>query len=164
MKSLIEKIFLMTFAIFMFMFGNVSAQTFGQVVVTRGEPDSSNFAEEVLELVNIERARAGVAPLRLSEELTERANIRAEEIVELFSHTRPDGTSCFTVFQGLNYRTCGENIAAGSSTPAEVVDQWMNSPGHRANILNGNFKYLGLGYCYDENGEYDHYWVQLFIG
>ena len=164
MKSLADKICLMTFAIFMFMFGTVSAQTYGQVLVTQGEPDSSNFAEEVLELVNIERARVGVAPLILSEELTERANIRAEEIVKLFSHTRPDGSSCFTVFQGLNYRTCGENIAAGSPTPAEVVEQWMNSQGHRANILNGNFKYLGLGYCYNANSKYDHYWVQLFMG
>lgn len=164
MKNLINKIFLMTSAIFVLMFGTVSAQTYGQVMVTQGEPDSSNFAEEVLELVNIERQKVGVAPLQLSEELTDRANLRAEEIVELFSHTRPDGSSCFTVLQGISYRTCGENIAAGSPTPERVVEQWMDSPGHRANILNGAFKYLGLGYCYDENGEYDHYWVQLFVG
>ena len=164
MRNLINKIFLMTVAAFMLMFATVSAQTYGQVLVTQGEPDSSNFAEEVLELVNIERQKVGVAPLKLSTGLTAKADIRAEEIVERFSHTRPDGSSCFSILQGMRYRTCGENIAAGSPTPERVVEQWMNSPGHRANILNGAFKYLGLGYCYDENGEYDHYWVQLFVG
>ena len=142
----------------------VSADTFGQVIWTPGESDSSEFAEEVLKLVNIERDKAGVDPLELAEELNECAEIRAEELIKNFSHTRPDGTSCFTILEDIQYNTCGENIAAGSPTPERVVEQWMESPGHRANILNGNYKYLGVGYCYNENDMYRHYWVQLFIG
>ncbi len=126
--------------------------------------EASEFAQEVLELVNIEREKAGVRPLKLSDDLTELANIRAEEIVEVFSHTRPDGRSCFSILSGINYRTCAENIAAGSATPEKVVEQWMNSAGHRANILNGAYRYLGVGYTYDEDAMYEHYWVQLFIG
>ena len=164
MKHFFNKFFLMTAVLVMMIASTVSAGTYGQSIWTPDEPDSSEFAEEVLRLVNIERANVGVQPLELSEDLTERANIRAEEIVEEFSHTRPDGSSCFSILRGISYRTCGENIAAGSSTPEAVVEQWMDSPGHRANILNANYKYLGVGYCYDENGMYDHYWVQLFVG
>ncbi|MBR1421797.1 MAG: hypothetical protein IJ575_12190 [Selenomonadaceae bacterium] len=121
----------------------------------------SQFAQEILDQVNQERARAGVAPLTLSEDLTYAADIRAEEIVENFSHTRPDGSSCFTVLDN-NYRNVGENIAAGSSTSEGTMNQWMNSPGHRANILNPNFTELGVGYVYRDGSEYGHYWVQLF--
>ena len=164
MKHFINKFFLMTAVLIMLMASTVSAETYGQTVWTSDEVDSSEFAKEVVRLVNIERANVGVQPLEFSEELTERADVRAEEIVGVFSHTRPDGSDCFSILRGINYRTCGENIAAGKSTPEAVVDQWMNSSGHRANILNGNFKYLGVGYCYDENSMYKHYWVQLFIG
>ena len=93
------------------------------------------------------------------------ADIRAKELTVLFSHTRPDGRDCFSIFgskQGKIYG--GENIAAGSSTPEAVVNQWMSSPGHRENILNGKYRYLGVGYAYDGNSEYAHYWVQLFEG
>ena len=164
MKYLLNKILLMAAVLILTVSSSVSAETYGQVLYTPGEPDSSNFAEEVLELVNIEREKVGIAPLELSEELIECADIRAEEIVETFSHDRPDGSSCFTILNGISYSTCGENIAAGSPTPERVVDQWMNSQGHRENILNGAYKYLGVGYYYDENSTYKHYWVQLFIG
>ena len=150
MKHVLKQLF--AFAAVLFMLSSTAAA------------NSSTFAQEVLDLVNVERAKAGVSPLILMDELTERADIRAEEIVNYFSHTRPDGTSCFTVLKGIRYRTVGENIAAGNSTPEAVVDQWMHSPGHRANILKSDFKYLGLGYCYYENSEYGHYWVQLFVG
>ena len=125
--------------------------------------DYQNFAIEVLNLVNEERARVGVAPLRLAEDLQAAAEIRAREVVRKFSHTRPDGSSCFTVirYQG---RTCGENIAAGHATAAETVDGWMHSEGHRANILNPSFRELGVGYAYEGNSRYKHYWVQLFRG
>ena len=83
----------------------------------------------------------------------------------LFSslHTRPDGTSCFTVLDqnGINYFSAGENIAMGYPTSESVVNGWMNSSGHKANILNSSFTHIGVG-CYEENGYY--YWVQLFIG
>ncbi len=159
-----KRIFILTTFLIFLIVPKVSAEVYGQVLVTLDEPDSSNFAEEVLRLCNIERANYGIAPLELDENLIECADIRAEEIVEEFSHTRPDGTSCFSVLKGISYYTCGENIAAGHSTPEETVDQWMNSAGHRANILNGEFTKLGVGYCYDENGMYKNYWVQLFIG
>ena len=122
-----------------------------------------NFAVEVLNLVNVERARVGVAPLRLADDLQRAASVRARETVYKFSHTRPDGSDCFTVLKNRG-RTCGENIAAGQSTPEAVVDSWMNSEGHRHNILNPDFRELGVGYAYDDYSDYHHYWVQLFRG
>ena len=125
--------------------------------------DIATFQEQVLRLVNMERAKAGARPLRLDGELTAGAKIRAEEISRHFSHTRPDGRSCYTVLRSLG-RTAGENIAAGRATPEAVVDQWMHSPGHRANMLNKSFSTLGVGYFYKDNSEYKHYWVQIFRG
>ena len=159
-----RRIVLIAAALMVLIIPKVSAETYGQVLWVPGEPDSSEFAVEVLELVNIERENAGLEPLELDEDLVRLANIRAEEIVENFSHTRPNGTSCFTILEEVYYHTCGENIAAGSPTPERVVEQWMDSPGHRANILNANYQYLGVGYFYDENSMYKHYWVQLFVG
>ena len=121
----------------------------------------SEFVQQVLNLVNIERRKAGVSPLKLSRYLNDAAAIRAEEITQVFSHTRPDGSSCFTVLD-KNYYNVGENIAEGQSTPKEVMNSWMNSPGHRANILKPEFTELGVGYVYDGSSEYKHYWVQLF--
>lgn len=130
-----------------------------------GEPalNAPAFAERVLELCNTERSKVGVAPLSLAADLQDSAAIRAVEITQLMSHTRPDGSRCFSVVKNKN-NTLGENIAAGRSTPEGVVDQWMHSEGHRANILNPVFKELGVGYCCDENTEYEYYWVQIFRG
>ncbi len=127
------------------------------------EDTSEKYAEEVLRLVNKERKAAGLEALELDETLTEAANVRAEEITKQFSHTRPDGSSAFTVLQEYeySYMAAGENIAAGQPDPESVVESWMNSEGHRANILSGQFKKLGVGYCKIAN-EYQHYWVQLF--
>lgn len=125
--------------------------------------EAVNFAGQVLQLVNAERAKVGARPLQLSRDLQDAAAIRAEEITRHFAHERPDGSSCFTLLRNRN-RTLGENIAAGNATPGEVVDQWMHSPGHRANILNKDFKELGVGYCRKEGTEYTHYWIQMFRG
>ena len=122
-----------------------------------------NFAVEVLNLVNAERANLGIEPLRLADDLQEEAEIRAQEIVEIFSHTRPDGSDCFTVMSNRG-RTCGENIAAGHASASETVEKWMNSEGHRENILNPDFHELGVGYAYEDYSTYHHYWVQLFRG
>ena len=122
-----------------------------------------NFAVEVLNLVNAERANLGIAPLRLADDLQEEAAIRAQEIVEVFSHTRPDGSDCFTVMKNRG-RTCGENIAAGHASASETVEQWMDSEGHRENILNPAFHELGVGYAYEDYSTYHHYWIQLFRG
>ncbi|MBQ3443452.1 MAG: hypothetical protein IJG33_09425 [Selenomonadaceae bacterium] len=124
---------------------------------------AESFAVEVLNLVNAERARVGAAPLRLADDLQEESAIRAREIVEVFSHTRPDGSDCFTVMRNRG-RTCGENIAAGHASAQETVEQWMSSDGHRENILNPNFRELGVGYAYEDYSTYHHYWVQLFRG
>ena len=118
----------------------------------------------VLELVNAARAENGKSPLTLNTSLCQVAQLRADEIVKSFSHTRPDGTSCFTALKGagLSYRTCGENIAAGQGTPAAVMDSWMNSSGHRANILNAQYTAIGVGVYRSASGTL--HWVQLFIG
>ena len=103
-----------------------------------------DVAQQVLALVNEERRKVGVAPLTLSAELQSAAAIRAEEITQKFSHTRPDGTNFQTILPNSRYYIAGENIAAGNSTAAKVVQQWMNSPGHRANILRSEYTELGV--------------------
>lgn len=124
---------------------------------------SSNqaFTKEVLRLVNVERAKVGLNPVTTTSALEKAAFIRAKEIKQTFAHTRPDGTSCFTVLKDLNisYQACGENIAYGQRTPEAVMNAWMNSPGHKANILSSNFGKLGVG-CYIVNNTV--YWTQLF--
>ena len=131
-----------------------------------GEPtgsnavDRSSFAQQVLEIVNVERAKHHLRPLRLADDLNRYADIRAKEIVRLFSHTRPNGESALNIIPRCRYK--GENIAAGTPSPQSVMEQWMNSPGHRANILSADFEELGVGYCFDDDGQYRHYWVQLF--
>lgn len=129
---------------------------------TPGEEQLS-FAEQVVELVNAERAKEGLAPLTIDKKVQAAAQIRAVEIKTSFSHTRPNGSSFATALkeQGVTYRRSGENIAWGQRTPKEVVNAWMNSSGHRANIMNKNFTKIGVGY-YQHNGV--NYWSQLFIG
>lgn len=126
------------------------------------------LAAEVVRLVNVERAKEGLAPLGTYDSLTKAAQIRAPEIVTLFSHDRPDGTSCFTAMDQTGATkvayTWGENIAAGNATAAATVEQWMNSPGHRANILNAKFTHIGVGYQHSAGSTYGHYWVQMFTG
>ena len=129
----------------------------------------SAYASEVLRLVNIERDKVGAAHLVLDGALCDAANMRAIEMDYSgnFSHTRPDGRDCFTVFSfcKISFYTCGENIAAGYPTPAAVVDGWMNSTGHKANILNAAFTKMGLGYSVGlSNGQYRGYWAQECAG
>ncbi|MDF2543754.1 MAG: putative secreted protein [Herbinix sp.] len=122
----------------------------------------SSYASQVLQLVNKERAKQGLSALTTESTLTEAANVRAKETVSSFSHTRPNGTSFSTVLKEFNisYRTAGENIAYGQKTPQEVVTGWMNSPGHRANILNASYGKIGIGVYKASNGTI--YWSQLF--
>lgn len=125
--------------------------------------DTSNYAWKVFELVNEERQKAGKSALTWDDSIVSCAQIRAEELTQLYSHSRPDGSQCFTVFSenGVSHGYAGENIAAGQSTPAQVMNAWMNSSGHKANILNSNYKKLGVGF-YKGSGQYTYYWVQLF--
>lgn len=128
---------------------------------TDGSQDVS-AAKKVADLVNQERAKAGLAPLEVKVNLQTAAQVRAKEIEKSFSHTRPNGSSFSTVLaeNGVDYRGSGENIAWGQRSPEEVMKGWMNSEGHRANILNKNFKYIGVGYHVNSNGT--GYWTQLF--
>ena len=129
-------------------------------------PEESGGVQEaaaaVTSLVNAARQDAGLSELELDADLCAAAQARAQEIAQSFSHTRPDGSSCFTILEefGISYRAAGENIAMGQRTPEEVMDGWMNSSGHRANILNGTFTSIGVGYYVDGAGA--AHWVQIF--
>jgi len=125
--------------------------------------DTSGYVDEVIRLVNEERAKEGLQPLKKSNDLCKVAGIRAEEIVNLFDHTRPDGRDCFTVLDDYNirYMAVGENIAAGQSNPSGVMYAWMNSSGHRSNILSDSFGQIGIGFVKGK-GAYGTYWVQIF--
>ena len=128
-----------------------------ETAVNRG-----TFAQEILDLVNIERQKAGVQPWRLNDDLLRAAAIRALEQVKRFSHTRPNGTPFYTVLVRGPNTTLGENVAVGQASPRTVMKDWMNSPGHRKNILNPQYKELGVGYCYRADSKYKHHWAQLF--
>lgn len=119
------------------------------------------YAEQVAVLVNKERSAYGLQPVKVSPILSKAANIRAGELKDNFSHTRPNGTSCYTAMSelGIQYRAAAENIAYGQKNPAIVMNAWMNSSGHRANILNAKMEYIGVGIFY-QNGVY--YWSQFF--
>lgn len=125
--------------------------------------DSSSYAAEVLSLVNAERAKAGVGALTINMAAEQAANVRAQELQQSFSHTRPNGGSFDTALTeaGINFRTSGENIAYGQNSAQEVMQVWMNSAGHRANILNQNFTSIGIGHTETGNGV--DYWTQLFF-
>lgn len=131
---------------------------------SRGESTSSE-AQQVLNLVNQERAKVGLSPLTLSEKLTSIANTKAKDMADnnYFSHTSPTYGSPFDMLKkfGVSYSYAGENIAAGQRSAQEVMNSWMNSSGHKANILNKNYTELGVGYV--KGGSYGTEWVQLFI-
>lgn len=123
----------------------------------------SDFESEVIRLVNKERAAKGLSPLTANWELSRVARYKSQDMVDnhYFSHTSPTYGTPFQMMKsfGISYKTAGENIAYGQTTPQAVVTAWMNSSGHRANILNANYKQIGVGYV--KNG---NYWTQMFIG
>ncbi len=120
-----------------------------------------DFASQVVELVNAERAKYGLSALTVDAKVQQAALVRAKESAQSFSHTRPNGSSFSTALTeaGVSYRRAGENIAYGQRTPQQVMNAWMNSSGHRANILNEDFTTIGVGYTVI-NGT--AYWAQLF--
>ena len=121
------------------------------------------YEDEVIRLVNAQRAKYGLSPLQKDTGAVSVAHLRAKEIVQSFSHTRPNGTSCFTAAKelGVSYSTAGENIAYGYGNPEQVVNGWMNSEGHRKNILSASYSKIGVG-CYKSGNVL--YWSQFFIG
>ena len=137
----------------------------------KGSSDASDYYDDagndniwaILQLVNQEREAQSLSWLTLSDALTEGAGIRSTEIIDTYSHTRPDGTSCFTVVT-KSYWSLGENIYSSPSSPEAAMVGWMNSSGHRANILNTNYNKLGIGYTYATDSQWKYHWVQLFGG
>lgn len=124
--------------------------------------DSYSIEQEVIKLVNVERANAGLSALKYDWELGRVAQYKSQDMHDknYFSHTSPVYGTPFTMMKnfGISYKSAGENIAMGQKTAAAVVDAWMNSEGHRANILNKNYTHIGVGYVKDGN-----YWTQMFI-
>ncbi len=117
---------------------------------------------EVIRLCNIERQKAGLAPLTENWELSRVARDKSMDMAQknYFSHTSPTYGSPFDMMKayGISYRSAGENIAKGQTTAQQVVNSWMNSSGHRANILSSSFTQIGVGYYAS-----GHYWTQMFI-
>ena len=122
---------------------------------------SSSAASEVVRLTNSARGQNGYAALVEDGALSEAAAVRAREIARSFSHTRPSGASFSSALSesGVSYLRAGENIASGQKSASEVVNAWMNSPGHRANILNSSYSRIGSA---SVNIDGTLYWVQLF--
>ncbi|WP_257008272.1 CAP domain-containing protein [Bacillus sp. FJAT-45350] len=131
--------------------------------VIRLKPDSAHhsaFEDQVVELVNQQRARNGLSPLTHRADVKNVAHRKAEDMINsnYFSHNSPNYGSPFDMLRtfGISYTAAGENIAKGQKTPQEVMNAWMNSPGHRQNILSGQFDTIGVGF-------YNGAWVQMFI-
>ena len=135
----------------------------GQQINIPSVPSSTTAYEaEVVRLVNQRRAEHRLKPLTQDWELSRVARYKSQDMKDLgyFSHTSPTYGSPFQMMKsfGISYRTAGENIAKGYASPEAVVNAWMNSPGHRANILNSTYTHIGVGFVASGN-----YWTQMFI-
>lgn len=139
----------------------VSMYASAQIATNTDEKSLQAMADEVVAIVNQERAKKNLQPLTQLPEMTRCAAIRSRELIKKYSHTRPSGKDCCTVVEHLLHRGCGENIASGQKSPAQVMNDWMHSSGHRANILTEDYTYIGVGVCRNSKGSYE--WVQLFI-
>lgn len=130
---------------------------------TKADSSLNAFEQEVVELTNKERAKQGLKALSVDSKLSKSARAKSQDMKDknYFSHTSPTYGSPFDQMKqfGITYKTAGENIAQGQRSPQEVVTAWMNSEGHRANILNKNYTHIGVGYVKSGN-----YWTQQFIG
>ncbi len=123
----------------------------------------SAFEQKVVELTNAERAKQGLKPLTLDVELSKVARIKSQDMKDknYFDHNSPTYGSPFDMMKqfGISYKSAGENIAQGQQSPEAVVQAWMNSQGHRENIMNASYTHIGIGHVADNN-----YWTQMFIG
>ncbi|PLR69467.1 CAP domain-containing protein [Bacillus sp. UMB0893] len=123
----------------------------------------SEFEKKVVELTNAERQKQGLKPLQIDETLSKTAKAKSEDMKSknYFSHNSPTYGSPFDMMKkfGVQYSTAGENIAKGQASPEAVVQAWMNSEGHRKNIMNSSFTHIGVGHVAEGN-----YWTQMFIG
>lgn len=141
---------------------NIVDNSYESPVTSPESADISSYAGEVLRLINLERTAAGLSELSADPTLSTFAQTRATELSQNFSHTRPDGTKCFTVFDSAqtDLTPTGENIAFGQETPESVVRAWMNSQGHKDNILSKDASFLGVGVYRTDNEIF--YWTQIF--
>ncbi|MCA0987666.1 CAP domain-containing protein [Guptibacillus algicola] len=130
---------------------------------TKQENGLSQFEQEVVNLTNAEREKAGLPALKVDTELSKVAEAKSEDMKanNYFAHNSPTYGSPFEMMDqfGVEYRTAGENIAKGQQTPEAVVNAWMNSEGHRKNIMNESFTHIGVGHVEEGN-----IWTQQFIG
>ena len=137
------------------------------ILVTVIEAPKVKWEYEVLSLVNQERVRNGLSKLTWGETCADAAETRAQELVKLYSHTRPDGRSWSTACdapEGTGAAYEGENLVVGNSavSPETAVAAWMNSEKHRENILNPDFTKLSVGFYFDSNTKYQKHWSQYF--
>lgn len=138
----------------------------GQKVTIPVLENVKSIESQVIQLTNQQRAKFGLPALKADWQLSRIARYKSADMRDqnYFSHTSPTYGSPFSMMSnfGVTYRTAAENIAAGQRTAQEVVNAWMNSPGHRANILKADVTYIGVGYA--EGGSKRYYWTQMFIG
>ncbi len=134
------------------------------LTVTVIEPPVEQWKKEVLNLVNDEREKYNLEPLECGTTCEVAAQTRAVESMTLYAHQRPDGSSWDSVCAPVSGGVAGENLAAGNTavSPETVVQTWMNSPTHRANILSDKFTKLAVGFVFDSNSQYKTYWSQFF--
>lgn len=139
----------------------ISKEDINEYKDIQSENTYTDLINEVYEITNNYRSLVGVSSLTLDSSLVEAAIIRAKELSDSFSHTRPNGSSCFTVLSelGISYGTAGENIAAGYSSSQSVMEGWRSSSGHYQNIISSKFKKIGIGVNIINN---QYYWVQIF--
>jgi uncharacterized protein YkwD len=128
---------------------------------------SPEFTQQVIELTNLERVNQDLSPLKFQVNLHNASEWMANDMADYnyMGHTDHMGGNIASRIPGFgysNYSIIGENVAAGYTTPEKVIEGWMNSPGHRANILNSDFSEIGAGYNYNKSSEYGHFWVQDF--
>lgn len=137
----------------------------GQKINIPDLQDVKALENEVIRLVNVERSNRGLQLLKANWQLSRVARYKSTDMRDLnyFSHTSPTYGSPFKMMEdfGLRFSAAGENIAMGQKTPQEVMNAWMNSPGHKSNILSTSFSEIGVGLARDKNGRY--YWTQMFM-
>jgi len=139
---------------------------FGLMTLGNTPVYASQYDTELLQLTNAQRQSMGLTPLCLSSQLGQAAQFHAQDMADnnYFSHTGLDGSQVWdrAGWFGYTYYRISENIALGYNNPSAVMDGWMNSPGHRANLLDSEVTEIGFGYAYSYSGDYGHYWVQVF--
>ncbi|WP_227002582.1 CAP domain-containing protein [Salicibibacter kimchii] len=139
----------------------------GQQKEVENDHELTNDEQEVINLTNEEREANGLSPLELDTELAEVATVKSEDMRDndYFSHQSPVYGSPFDLMDeyDVDFRMAGENIAMGQQTPEQVVEGWMDSEGHRENILNEGFTHIGVGHV-DQDGPGGGYWTQMFLG